>query len=75
MQINWDEFKTFKNEMPHLKGDNFIKLVYFIKSFYNEKSYQKIFNILQSDEISKMMLEKRGIKTAYALEKFINEYK
>ncbi len=73
MAINWEEFKIYKKEMPHLKGDNFIKLIYFIKSFYNESSMMRIFMMLENDETAKMMLEKRGIDSAVKLERFFNK--
>ena len=72
MSIDWDEFKQFKKEMPHLNGDNFVKLIYFIRSFYNTNNAGKIFDILNSDEISVLMLKKRGIDSAIKLEKYFD---
>ena len=71
MNINWEEFKLYKQEMPHLKGDNFDKLIYFIKSFYNLSNPVKIYNMLLSDETSQLMLEKRKIDSAIKLEEYI----
>ena len=73
MNINWEEFKIYKQEMPHLKGDNFDKLLYFIRSFYNMKSVTPIYELLQSDEISRLMLEKRSIDSALKLEKYMRK--
>ena len=73
MKINWEEFKIYKKEMAHLKGDNFAKLVYFVRSFYNLKSALRIYELLSGDETSKMMLEKRSIDSAAKLEKYMNE--
>ena len=73
MQINWEEFKLYKQEMPHLKGDNFDKLLYFIRSFYNMKSVTPMFELLMSDEISRLMLQKRDIDSPLKLEKYIRK--
>jgi len=71
MEISWEEFKLYKQEMPHLNGDNFEKLIYFVKSFYNISSTTTLYNLLCADEIAKMMLEKRSINSALKLEKYI----
>ena len=73
MKIDWEEFKIFKKDMPHLKGDNFVKLLYFIKSFYNIKSYTVMFDMLNNDEISSLMIEKRKIDSPLKLENFIKK--
>ena len=73
MQINWEEFKLYKQEMPHLKGDNFDKLLYFIRSFYNMKSVTPMFELLMSDEISQLMLQKRDIDSPLKLEKYMRK--
>ncbi len=73
MRINWEEFKIFKQEMPHLKGDNFDKLLYFIRSFYNVKSTAAMYEILLEDEVSRLMLQKREIDSAFKLEKYIHK--
>ncbi len=71
MKLNWDEFKLYKQEMPHLKGDNFAKLIYFVKSFYNISSPTMIYNLLSSDETAKMMLQKRQIDSPVKLERYM----
>ena len=73
MNINWEEFKTFKKEMPHLKGDNFDKLLYFIRSFYNVRSTTMMYEMLSDDEISQLMLQKRDIDSAFKLEEYIRK--
>ncbi len=73
MNINWEEFKLYKQEMPHLKGDNFDKLLYFIRSFYNMKSVTPMFELLMSDEISQLMLQKRDIDSPLKLEKYMRK--
>jgi hypothetical protein len=73
MDINWDEFKLYKQEMPHLKGDNFDKLLYFVRSFYNIKSPTQLFELLRRDEISMLMLQKRSITTPVELEKYMQK--
>jgi hypothetical protein len=73
MEINWEEFKLYKQEMPHLKGDNFDKLLYFVRSFYNIKSPTQLFELLRRDEISMLMLQKRLITTPAELEKYMQK--
>ena len=74
MKIDWEEFKLYKQEMPHLKGDNFDKLLYFVRSFYNMRSASPIYDLLTGDETSSMMLQKRGIDSAYKLEEYIRKH-
>ena len=73
MHIDWEEFKIYKREMPHLKGDNFAKLLYFVRSFYNVKSTTVMYEMLASDETSKLMLKKREIDSAIKLEKYLKK--
>jgi len=73
MQINWEEFKLYKKEMPHLKGDNFDKLIYFVRSFYNIKTITPLYELLAADETAKLMLQKRNITSAVELEKYITK--
>ena len=73
MKIDWEEFKLYKQEMPHLKGDNFNKLLYFVRSFYNMKSPGMIYELLANDEISALMLQKRGIDSAFKLEEYLRK--
>jgi len=71
MDINWDEFKIYKKEMPHLGGDNFTKLVSFVRSFYNISSTTVLFEMLSKDEIATLMLKKRDLKTPSELERYL----
>ncbi|SFV60704.1 hypothetical protein MNB_SM-7-790 [hydrothermal vent metagenome] len=73
MKIDWEEFKLYKKEMPHLKGDNFDKLLYFVRSFYNIKSTNMMYDLLCSDEISELMLKKREIDSAFKLEEYMRK--
>jgi len=73
LSIDWEEFKIYKKEMPHLKGDNFAKLLYFVRSFYNVKSTTVMYEMLVLDETSKLMLEKRDIDSAIELEKYLKK--
>ena len=73
MDINWEEFKLYKKEMPHLKGDNFDKLIYFVRSFYNIKSITPLYELLAKDETAQLMLQKRNINSALELEKYITK--
>ena len=73
MKIDWEEFKLYKKEMPHLKGDNFDKLLYFVRSFYNMKSTTLMYELLSGDETSQLMLDKRGIDSAHKLEEYMRK--
>ncbi len=73
MKIDWEEFRLYKKEMPHLKGDNFAKLLYFVRSFYNMKSTTLMYDLLAGDETSKLMMEKRSIDSAYKLEEYMRK--
>ena len=69
--IDWDEFKSYKQgHMDISKKDNFLLLKEFIKSYYNTSCYFDMYDMLRHDELSAMMLEKRDINDAEALEKF-----
>jgi len=69
LKINWDEFKEYKNSV-HLKGDNFDKLLHFLKSYYNIVSTFDMYEALINDDLALMMLEKRDISSAEDLEKY-----
>jgi hypothetical protein len=68
-QINWDEYKEYKQYS--VKRDNFVILLDFIKSYYNMTNAFDIFALLVHDETAKMMLDKRAITDAEALENFL----
>lgn len=72
IHINWNEFKYFKQGRANPESlDNFQLLLEFIKSFYNISNVYDIFDMLRDDELSAMMLEKRGISDPTHLEDFI----
>jgi len=68
-RIDWDEYKEYKKYS--VRDDNFEILLEFIKSYYNTNSPTEIFNMLSLDDIAQMMLEKRSINDAEALENFL----
>ncbi len=68
VKINWQEYKEFK--IYSNKDDNFEILLDFIKSFYNIQNTLNIYEILLNDELASMMLKKRNILDAEALEKY-----
>jgi len=73
-KINWDEYKKYKHEHPNLKDlDNFEVLLEFLRSFYNKTSSFEVFDILNDDEIGKMMLEKRNLNEPEHLEDILNK--
>jgi len=69
VRINWDEYKEYKQY--NSKSDNFAVLIDFMKSYYNMTNPFDIYEVLANDEIASMMLEKRDINDAEALENFI----
>ncbi len=72
--IDWDEFKTYKQEhMDISKKDNFLLLYEFVKSYYNILSYFDIYDMLRHDELSSMMLQKRDINSPEDLEKYFKQ--
>ncbi len=69
VNINWDEFKVFKQDSH--KDDNFTILLDFIKSYYNMMSPMDIYDTLAYDDTGKMMLKKRDIVDAESLETYL----
>lgn len=70
ININWDEFKTFK-QYSAKKDDNFEVLLDFLKSYYNMTSPVEIYETMANDDIAPMMLEKREIQSSADLEKYL----
>jgi len=71
-QINWDQFKKFKQEHPNRSGyDNFQLLLEFIRSTDNLISPDDILEILAEDVLSQQMLEKRGIADSVQIEEYL----
>ena len=72
MKINWDEFKAFKKDYGNpLQRDNFGLLIEFLRSFYNVTDIYELYDSLEADELSKMMMQKRQITSVTILEKYI----
>ena len=73
-KINWDEYKKYKLDSSKKESlDNFEMLLEFLRSFYNNQSPFEVFDILNEDEIGKMMLEKREIKRPEDLEDYVHK--
>lgn len=68
-KIDWDEYKEYKK--MSIKNDNFEILLEFIKSYYNMTSPNEMYDVLRNDDIAQMMLDKRSIMDAVALEKIL----
>lgn len=69
VNIDWDEYKEFK--LYSIRNDNFEVLLDFLKSYYNLTNPYDIFDSLKADGIGEMMLQKRDIGDAEALEQFL----
>jgi len=73
-KINWDEYKKYKHTNDNLKeGDNFEVLLEFLRSFYNKKSSFEVFDMLNDDELAKMMLKKREISKPEHIEDYLRK--
>ncbi len=74
MKINWNEFKAFKHEYENPHGrDNFALLIEFLRSFYNVQDIQDLYDSLENDELSLMMMKKRRISSVIILEKYMDK--
>jgi len=69
LKIDWDEYKEYKKYS--VRNDNFEVLLEFIKSYYNIVLPQDIYDMLHSDDTAQLMLDKRSINDAVALEDFL----
>lgn len=67
--INWKDFKEYKQHS--MKENNFEILLDFMKSYYNMTSPVEMYDTLNADDTAKMMLDKRDIDSAEALETFL----
>ena len=67
--INWQEFKEYKKYSN--RSDNFETLLDFMKSYYNMLNPRDIYDTLYNDDTAQLMLEKRNLIDAEALENFI----
>lgn len=71
-QINWNKFKFYKQERSSQLGmDNFQLLIEFIRGYYHIVNLDDIFDILENDDLSRQMLEKREIKNSLSLENYL----
>ncbi len=70
ISIDWKEFKEFRAHSVK-KDDNFATLLDFLKSYYNMFSATEIYETLRYDDTANMMLEKRDICDAEALEQYL----
>lgn len=73
IDINWEEFKTFK-AYSSKKGDNFEVLLDFLKSFYNMTSPKELFETMLNDDTAQLMLRKREFHSVEDLEKHLFKY-
>ncbi len=69
IQFDWNEYKEFRN-MSH-KDDKLAIAIDFMKSYYNMSTPREVYNMLHTDDIGQMMLEKRGIDNMEKLEDFM----
>jgi len=70
IDINWEDFKTYKQTVKTQK-DNFRILLDFIRFQYAISNTFDIYNTLINDELGKMMLDKRDITEPMKLEKYL----
>lgn len=71
VKIDWDEYKEFR--IYSVRNDNFEILLDFLKSYYNLSNPYDLFESLMDDDIAQMMLSKRNIDDALALENFMRK--
>jgi len=69
VRIDWDEFKEYKK--LSVRNDNFEILLEFVKSYYNIVLPQDIYDMLRADDTAQLMLDKRTINDAVALESYL----
>jgi hypothetical protein len=67
-EINWDEFKFFKQYSEN-KSDNFEILLEFLKSHYKMTSPKEMYETMANDDTALLMLNKRDINSLEDLEK------
>jgi hypothetical protein len=67
-EINWDEFKFFKQYSEN-KSDNFEILLEFLKSHYKMTSPKEMYETMANDDTALLMLNKREINSLEDLEK------
>jgi hypothetical protein len=70
IDIDWDEFKFFK-QYSTKKGDNFEVLLDFLKSHYLMTNIQEMYETMANDDIAQLMLNKRELNSVEALQKHL----
>lgn len=71
-QINWEQFKHYKQERPNPTGmDNFQLLIEFIRGYYNIVHIDDLFDMINEDDLSRQMLNKREITSSILLEEYL----
>lgn len=70
IDINWEEFKFFK-QYSDKKSDNFEVLLDFLKSHYKMTSPKEMFETMMNDDIAQLMLKKRDMYSLADLEKYL----
>ena len=73
LEINWEEFKLYKQTKFLKEGekDNFDILIDFLRSYYKITSVHEIFDVISQDEVGKRMLSKRELTEIEAFEKYL----
>jgi len=70
IEINWDEFKFFK-QYSEKKNDNFEVLLDFLKSYYSMTNIKEMYETMANDDTAQLMLNKREIRSVEDLEKHL----
>ena len=70
IEINWDEFKFFK-QYSEKKNDNFEVLLDFLKSYYSMTNIKEMYETMVNDDTAQLMLNKREIRSVEDLEKHL----
>ena len=68
IEINWDDFKFFKQYSQN-KSDNFEILLEFLKSHCKMTSPKEMYETMANDDTAQLMLAKRDINSLEDLEK------
>ena len=71
IEINWDEFKFFKQYSTKKNQNNFEVLLDFLKNYHKMTSPKEMYETMFEDETAQLMLKKREIFTLEDLEKHL----
>ena len=69
VEFSWEEYKVYKQTTT--QTDKLKIAIDFVRSYYNITNPADIFDMLATDDIGKMMLNKRDITSAEGLENFM----